>query len=282
MSIKNKIKNILYYMPRTSITKIRYFYSTGKKLNLRNPKDFNQKILYLMLNECEEIKKCVDKYLVRDYVQEKGLGEILINLYGKYENVNDIDFKKLPNEYVLKTNHGCGCTIIKNKNTKLNEENIKKDLKDSLRLNYAKQSLEYQYADIKPCIICEEYLKENEKKMPNDYKIFCFNGKAKFLLACEGRDYEIKKIYYDMFWKKLECTKEKQKFDIIKPKNFDNMIKIAEKLAEDFKFVRVDLYNIDGKIYFGELTFTPRGGINNTIKQEYLDKWGQWLDLGKN
>ena len=89
-------------------------------------------------------------------------------------------------------------------------------------------------------------------------------------------------VFYDMFWKKLECTKEKQKFDIIKPKNFDNMIKIAEKLAEDFKFVRVDLYNIDGKIYFGELTFTPRGGINNTIKQEYLDKWGQWLDLGKN
>lgn len=267
-------------MPKKMITKIRYFYVTGKKLDLKDPKDFNEKVLYLMLNECDDKKKqCVDKYLAREYVKEKGLTDILVNLYGKYDNANDIDFNKLPDEYVLKTNHGCGCTIIKTKNQVLNENNIIKELNNSLKINYAKQTLEYQYENIKPCIICEEYLKESKKKMPNDYKIFCFNGKAKFLLACEGRDSEIKKVYYDMYWQKLECTKEKQGFEIIKPKNFDDMIKIAEKLAEDFKFVRVDLYNINGKIYFGELTFTPRGGINNTIKQEYLDKWGDFIDI---
>lgn len=274
------IKKVLYYLPRKFVTKLRYFYATKKILDLKSPKDFNEKIVYLMLNEFgDKEKNCADKYLVRNYVKSKKLENILTKLYGKYEDANDIEFNSLPSEYVLKTNHGCGCTIIKRKNSNLDIKNTINMLNKSLKKNYAKETLEYQYEKIKPCILCEEYLKENGMVSPIDYKIFCFNGKAKFILVCGDRDTKVKKIYYDLQWNKLNCTKEKQIGDFEKPMNFEKMIEYAEKLSEDFKFVRVDLYNINGNIYFGELTFTPRGGINTTIKQEYLDKWGSYIKI---
>lgn len=275
-----KIKNILYYMPKKMTTKLRYYYATGKKLNLKNPKDFNEKIMYLMLNDFGELEQnCADKYMVRKYVENKGLKNILTKLYGKYTNANEIDFDTLPTEYVLKTNHGCGGIIIKTKDSEINREKVIRDLNFSLKRNYAKETLEYQYENIKPCIICEEYLKEDNKIVPIDYKIFCFNGKAEFILVCGDRNKDITKVYYDLNWNKLNCTKKEQKGKFDKPDNFEEMINIAEKLSKDFKFVRVDLYNIKGKIYFGELTFTPRGGINTTIKQEYLDKWGEMIKI---
>lgn len=278
--MNGNIKSILYWIPKKSLTKLRYYYATQKKLNLKKPKDFNEKVLYLMLNEFgEKERDCADKYQVRNYVKEKGLKSILINLYDKYDDVDQIKFDKLPNEYVLKTNHGCGCTIIKIKDKEIDSNLAIKELKNSLKRNYAKETLEYHYEKIKPCILCEEYLSENNKISPTDYKIFCFNGKAKFLLVCGDRDSVVKKVYYDLNWDKLKCTKEEQIGEFDKPENFEEMIKVAEKLSEDFKFVRVDLYNINGKIYFGELTFTPRGGINTTIKQEYLDKWGELIKI---
>jgi hypothetical protein len=274
------IKKVMFYMPRKFVTKLRYFYSTKKILNLKNPRDFNEKIIYLMLEEFgKKEQNCADKYLVRNYVEQKGLKDKLNKLYGKYDNATEIQFNSLPSEYVLKTNHGCGCTIIKNKNNNIDIKDAIKKLDDSLKRNYAKETLEYQYDKITPCILCEEYLKEDGKNMPTDYKFFCFNGKAHFLLVCGDRDSNIRKVYYDLNWNKMSCTKEKQIGDFEKPKNFEEMIKIAEKLSEDFKFVRVDLYNINGKIYFGELTFTPRGGINNTIKPEYLNEWGNLIKI---
>lgn len=274
------IKKILFYFPKKTVTKVRYRYVTGKKLNLKAPRDFNEKILYLMLNEFgRKESNCADKYLVRNYVKEKGLENILPELYGKYDSVDEIDFKSIPNEYVLKTNHGCGCTIIKTENINIDLNLAQRNLRKSLKENYAKETLEYQYEKIKPCILCEEYLKENDKLMPTDYKIFCFNGKAYFLLVCGDRDSKVRTVYYDLNWHKINCTKKKQTGEFEKPKNFAQMIKVAEKLSEDFKFVRVDLYNINGRIYFGELTFTPRGGINVTIKQEYLDKWGSYIKI---
>lgn len=274
------IKKILFYFPKKTVTKVRYRYVTGKKLNLKAPRDFNEKILYLMLNEFgRKESNCADKYLVRNYVKEKGLENILPELYGKYDSVDEIDFKSIPNEYVLKTNHGCGCTIIKTENINIDLNLAQRNLRKSMKENYAKETLEYQYEKIKPCILCEEYLKENDKLMPTDYKIFCFNGKAYFLLVCGDRDSNVRTVYYDLNWHKINCTKKKQTGEFEKPKNFAQMIKVAEKLSEDFKFVRVDLYNINGRIYFGELTFTPRGGINVTIKQEYLDKWGSYIKI---
>ena len=274
------IKKILFYFPKKKVTKVRYRYVTGKKLNLKAPRDFNEKILYLMLNEFgRKESNCADKYLVRNYVKEKGLENILPELYGKYDSVDEIDFKSIPNEYVLKTNHGCGCTIIKTENINIDLNLAQRNLRKSLKENYAKETLEYQYEKIKPCILCEEYLKENDKLMPTDYKIFCFNGKAYFLLVCGDRDSKVRTVYYDLNWHKINCTKKKQTGEFEKPRNFAQMIKVAEKLSEDFKFVRVDLYNINGRIYFGELTFTPRGGINVTIKQEYLDKWGSYIKI---
>ncbi len=278
--MKSKIKRILFHLPKESITKLRYYYVTGKKLNLKEPKDFNQKVLYLMLKEFgEKQTKCSDKYLVREYVKEKGLEDILTKLYYKYNNANEINFEKLPDEYVLKPNHGCGNIFVVTKHNTYSREDIIKSLNNALLKNYAKETLEYQYNNIKPCILCEQYLKEENRETPTDYKISCFNGKAKFILVIADRNTEMKKAYYDLDWQKMDCTIKPQNGNFEKPKNFEKMIEIAEKLSEDFKFVRVDLYNINGNIYFGELTFTPRGGINTTIKQEYLDKWGELIKL---
>lgn len=278
--MKKYIKILLYYFPRKLITKLRFFYATKKRLNLKNPKDFNEKVIYLMLNEFGDREtRYADKYLVRKYVEEKGFKENLTKLYGKFDSTDEINFEKLPEEYVLKTNHGCGCTIIKQKDEVININKAVDELNNSLKRNYAKETLEYHYEKIKPCILCEEYLKEGSKVSPTDYKFFCFNGNAKFVLVCGNRTENVQKVYYDLNWNKADYTKKEQDGYFEKPKNFEKMIDIAEKLSEDLKFVRVDLYNIDGKIYFGELTFTPRGGINNTIKQEYLDEWGKFIKL---
>lgn len=278
--MKKYLKRLMYYLPRKLVTKIRFFYVTKKILNLKKPKDFNEKVVYLMLNEFgDKERECTDKYQVREYVKSKGLDEILTKLYGKFDSTDEIDFSKLPDQYVLKTNHGSGCTIIKNSQNEIDEKTAKNKLKVSLNTNYAKETLEYHYEKIKPCILCEEYLKEDNKISPTDYKIFCFNGIAKFILVCGNRTENLQIVYYDLEWNKMEYTKTKLEGEFKKPKNFEKMIEIAEILSKDFKFVRVDLYNIDGKIYFGELTFTPRGGINNTIKQEYLDIWGDLIEL---
>ena len=278
--MRNNIKKILYYFPRKLMTKIRFFYVAKKRLDLKNPKDFNEKIIYLMLNEFgKKETECADKFLVRKYVEKKGLKENLVKLYAKFDSVDEINFEKLPKEYVLKTNHGCGCTIIKREDENIDINRVRYELKKSLKRNYAKENFEYHYEKIKPCIICEEYLKDGNKTSPIDYKFFCFNGRAKFILVCGNRFENVQKVYYDLNWKKEGYTKIEQSGDFDKPQNFEEMIKISERLAEDFKFVRVDLYNIKGRIYFGELTFTPRGGINNTIKENYLEEWGKLINL---
>lgn len=278
--MKTFIKRFLYYLPKTLVTRIRYKYSTGKNLNMKEPEDFNQKIIYLQLEEFGELEKdCADKYKVRDYVSSKGLDNILTKLYGVYDSAEKIDFSMLPDEYVLKTNHGCGCTYIKTKSNNIDFDFVINALNKSLKENYAKETLEYHYSKIKPLIICEELIKDKKHSSPIDYKFFCFNGVPKFILVLGDRDSTLKRQYYDFDWNVIECTKTKEIGDFNKPKNFDKMIEVAAKLSEDFKFVRVDLYNVDGKIYFGELTFTPHGGINNTIKQEYLDEWGKMIKL---
>ncbi len=280
--IRNVYYKILWILPKKVALKIKYKFSTGKKLDMKNPKDFNQKILYLLANTYDDlVTKCADKYRVREFIKEKGLSQYLPKLYGVYENANEIPFGKLPNEYVLKTNHGCGCTIIKQNTKDINEYETIKKLNKSLKTNYAKSTLEYQYSKIKPLIICEEYLREYGKKNPTDYKFYCFNGHVECVLICTERDKKLKLAYYDLNWNKLNyTTKEYINAGIIeKPKNLKQMIKIASKISQGFPWVRVDLYNINGKIYIGELTFTPAAGIIKYNTQESLDYLGTLIKI---
>lgn len=282
--IRSLLVRLLWYFPKNTAHKILYFFQMKKRLDLLNPKDFNEKIQWLIVYEYgKKEAKLADKYLVREYVKEKGYKNILPKLYGIYQNVNEIDIKSLPNNFVLKTNNGSGgVSICRNKND-YDFNKAKKMLNQLIKYNYSKHSLEYHYQYIKPLIICEEYLDDGINMQPEDYKFYCFNGKVECVLLCSNRGKNLRRDYYDTDWNYLNYSLKKYQSNNIhpKPKKFEHMIEIAEKLSENFKFVRVDLYEINGRIYFGELTFTPASGLNSTLNNESLIKLGKLINIGE-
>lgn len=238
-----------------------YIYRTKEIPNLKNPQNFNEKMTNLKLSykSNELISKCSDKYEVREYVKSKGLENILNELYFVCDNVDEIDFEKLPNKFALKCTHGCAYNVICENKETLNTEETKKKLRSYLKEKYGLATQELHYLNINPRIICEKFLQGENGKLPIDYKIYCINGNAEGILVCSERKEKLKINFYDINWNELMYIKDKyrNKNKIEKPENLEQMIKYAEILSRDFKFVRVDLYNDNGKIIFGELTFTP-------------------------
>ncbi len=286
MILKNKIRAIFTQISPTLKTKIAYRKSFGKKLNLSNPKTINEKILYLKLNDYKNndlITKCVDKYEIRNYLTNLGYGKLLPKLYGVYDSPNDIDWDKLPSQYVVKCNHGCGYNILVPDSTKLNKSDTVRKLSKWLKEDYWKQGAEIQYKNVKKKIIIEEYLGDVKT-----YKFYCFNGIPKVMYisnnewinnVCEEDKYI---DFFDNNFNHIDCTLgEHPNYDkpIIKPQGFDEMLKLSEKLSKNFPFVRVDLYYVNEKIYMSELTFIPTAGFMHINPPEILDEWGTWLKL---
>ncbi len=269
-------------------SKIYYFTKIKKRLNLKNPKTFNEKLMYLKLNEYEEnelITKCADKYAVREYVTSCGCTEILNELYGVFDNAEDINFEKLPDKFVLKCNHGAGFNIICNDKSKLDIKQARKKLNKWLKTDYWKFVAELQYKNIDKKIICEKLLENSTTKQINDYKIYCFNGIPKFCMVCIGREEYKKPKYYfmDKNWNVLKINPDGISLDdkivIDKPKCIDKMYDYAQKLSKPFKFVRVDLYECNEKIIFGELTFTPAGCIDANYTKQAQYKLGEMIEI---
>ena len=264
-------------------SEIYYFTKFHKKINLEKPKTFNEKLMWLKLNDYPYnnlITKCADKYKVREYVKQSGCEEILNNLIAVYDNVDEIDFEKLPDKFVLKCNHAAGYNIICDNKENLDINDTKMKLKKWLKTDYWKYVAELQYKNIDKKIICEDFLESNDKNAIEDYKIYCFNGKPLFCMICKERNTEKTKYYFmDRNWKLMKINKSVCKNENIKmikkPKFIEKMYEYAEKLSKPFKFVRVDLYEYKEKIIFGELTFTPAGCIDNN----YTDK--AQIELGK-
>ena len=260
---------------------ILYTYRTKEIPNLKNPKNFNEKMTKLKLSYAnnEMVSKCSDKYEVREYVKSKGLENILNELYFVCNNVEDIDFNKLPDQFALKCTHGCAYNVICGDKKTLDIEETKRRLNVYLNEKYGLATQELHYLNIKPRIICEKYLCDESGKMPIDYKIYCFKGKAKCILVCSEREKKLKLSYYDLHWnrKKYEKKTWSSTKEFNKPKELEKMIEYAEKLAESFEFVRVDLYNKDGKIIFGELTFTPACCCAPYYTKEANEKLGKMI-----
>ena len=255
-------------------TKRVFYYTMGKRLNLEKPKDINEKIQYLKLYDYRNnpvISNCSDKYEVRKYLTERGYEALLPELYGVYFKSSDIKWSELPDEFVVKCTHGSGYNIIcPDKNT-LDIDTAEKDLRKWLKEYYGKRMAEVQYKPIKRRIIIEEYLGSDIEA----YKFFCFNGEPRIMyVSVRGENGENAKYlnYYNMDWELLDIQLEK-------PDNFEEMKNIAKGLSKDFKFVRVDLYDVNGKIYFSELTFTPTGGLMKLKPEEALTEWGGWLQI---
>ena len=272
-----------------TLVRIRYFAKFHKFPNLKKPRNFNEKLLYLKLYTDTTLwTKLADKYLVRDYIKEHGLGEYLIPLIGVWKDVNDINFDVLPDSFIFKSNNGVGKSeflIVRDKSA-LNVENAKKFLDKLLKAKHVGVlSGEPQYKNIPPRIIAEELLPSVEgEKSPVDYKIFCFKGKAEFIRTYSNRDKDGADVAtYDTAWKPMpEVDHAESRYHagkkIEKPENLEEMVRLANALSNPFPFVRVDLYNIKGKIYFGELTFTPLGGMMSSMTPEMLRKMGDMID----
>lgn len=256
------VKKVSYISPELN-SKIIYRIKTGKKLNLKSPKTFNEKLMFLKLyiyRNDSDVIRCSDKYEVRGYVKEHGLENILNEVYGVYDNSNEIEWDRLPSKFVLKCTHGCQYNILCTDKSKLNIKKTNRILNKWLKDKYGYNYSELHYLKIKPRIICEKFLETKSGKPIEDYKVYCFNGKAKIILVCTNRNgKESNKNFYDINWNKLDLRKDTVESDTIiqRPERLEDLIKYAEILTAPFPFTRADFYIIENKIYFGELTFTP-------------------------
>lgn len=238
-----------------------YLKKFNREIDFQNPKTLNEKVINRTLFERNKIyTDLADKYKVRTYVKNKIEEEYLIDLYGVYEKVEDIDFDALPNEFVLKCTHDSGSVFICSNKNDFDISYAKKKLRFYLKRNYYYLTREWHYKNIKPRIICEEKLSDT-----TDYKFHCFNGKVELVEVISDRFGDKRENLYDKNWNFLNveisgCKNTDE--SIAKPKNYEKMLEIAEKLSSEFDYVRIDFYNIDGKIKFGEMTFTPAGGVD--------------------
>lgn len=290
--IKKVIRDAFYkYLPKRVIIDYIAKRTIGRRINWSNPIDINDKINILKLTADTKIwSNLADKYLVRNYVSDKGLSEILIPLIEKYDKAENVDFNKLPKAFVLKTNHGCGEIVIVKDKSLIDENSIRMQMHKHLQYKYGLHQAEYHYLDIKPCIVVEQLISESDGKYSSsmiDYKVWCFNGKPYCIICFFNRGKNTNVALYDTKWNylhgKISSTNHfTEKADFLpKPLNLDKMLDYASILSEGFPEVRVDFYNINGKIYFGEMTFTSLGGFMNYFIDDFLKELGDQIDLKK-
>lgn len=259
----------------------------GKNLNFENPVTFNEKIQWLKINNREsEYTIMVDKYKVREYISETIGEQYLIPLLGVWDSPDEINFDILPDEFVLKCNHnsGLGMCICKNKST-LNIEKVKQNLSNGLNENYYLLYREWPYKNVEKKIIAEKYMSDQGKEL-QDYKIHCFNGIPKIILVCRDRfsDTGLTEDFFDIEWNHLNISRENCKHSVDKikaPKNLKLMLRLARILSENIPFVRIDFYEINGKVYFGEITFFPASGLKKFIPEKWDIDLGNEIQLNK-
>ncbi len=257
--------------------------SGGKIANLENPRLFSEKLQWYKLNHRDPLmQRVANKYTVRDYISETGYGCLLNDLIGVYTDVGQIDFDKLPNQFVLKGTHGSGFNIIVKDKSRLNRRHAKMMMRSWLNQHIAWSGREWVYEKMPRHIIAEKYL-EDESGELRDYKFYCFNGIPAFMQLEVGRgtDHNTRN-FYDMDWKLMPFGKElphNPNLNVERPKMFDEMKAIAADLCKPFQYVRVDLYQVGGKVYFGELTFFPAGGAPDFVPAIYDAEVGKMWKL---
>lgn len=278
-------KELINWIPDSMYIKLAYRARMNKKIDLDNPKTFNEKLQWLKLyNRNPEYTKMVDKYEVRKYISETIGEEYLIPLLGVYDKFEDIDFDKLPNEFVLKSTHDSGGVVICKDKSKFNKDEAQKKINQYLKRNFYYHGREWPYKYVTPKIICEKYMVDDSGVELKDYKFMCFNGTARCVLVCSDRNSTegVKMDFYDEKWNKIKCKRPQHPNsinNIQRPKNFKKMLELSEELSKDIPFIRVDFYEINEKIYFGELTFYPASGFDKFNPDVYDEILGSWLKL---
>lgn len=284
--VKFKAVSILSPVAPELVSKIRYKNVFGKNPDLKTPKTFNEKLMWLKLNEYADdplVSQCSDKYAVREYVTKCGLEHTLNELLGAWDHAEEIPWDQLPERFALKCNHGCGYNLICQDKSKLDVKNAVKQLNAWMKDDFWKEYAEVHYRTIPKKIICEKYLEGKGNALPVDYKIYCFHGEPVYIGNFIERDIitdEILRGYFDLDWNPSPVFKGEMQPELFeRPKTLETMLDYARILAKPFPFVRVDFYEVDGKIYFGELTFTPTGCLATYYTEEAQMKLGEMLHV---
>lgn len=276
------------YAPESEYEKILmqlYEHHFDEKLDLIHPVKFSEKIQWIKLYDNSVLKtKLADKYQVREWIKGKIGEQYLIPLLGVWNRPEDIDYDRLPERFVLKCNHGSGYIYIVENKQNIDKYKIRYLLQEWMNTEIAYKSLELHYRGIPRKILAEQYIQQQDGGL-TDYKFHCFGGRPLAVQLVGDRDFKAhtaREIFMDLSWKPLPCIYTNARYEegkLKKPSTFEEMVKIAEILSEGFKYVRVDLYSVDGQVLFGEMTFTPTSGYSKWKPKEYDQYWGQFIEL---
>lgn len=280
----------LHILTPIRVAKLRFFYVLGRWPDFENPKDLNEKINWMKFyGDTSMWSLLADKYAVREYVRSKGLGDLLIPLIGKWDSVEEIDWDTLPNQFVMKCNNGTGDVLICKDKTKLDIEKTKEHFNKHLKKKLSIFTGEPHYAKIKPCIIAEQLLDSSRQPCSSsliDYKVWVFGGETAFIrVYTNRRGYFADVMSYDTDWKPhpewsvfTEHYHRQEKL-VPRPRCLEQMLEVAQRLSEGQPFARIDLYEVDGKVYFGEITMTSSAGYMNNFTKDMLRWMGDKVQL---
>ena len=276
------INNFMWFIPDSQYLKIIYYLRTGQKLNLREPKSFNEKLQWLKLHDHNlEYSKMVDKYEVRKYISDKIGEQYLIPLIGVWDKIEDVEFDKLPKQFVLKCTHDSGGILVCKDKDKLDIKETRKWFAKRLKRNFYYSKREWPYKNVKPRIIAEKYMVDESGTELKDYKIFNFHGVPKFIEVDYDRFVNHKRKIYTDQWEltDVRIIYSNEGKDIPRPDNLDEMLELARILSKDMIHLRTDFYSINGRVYFGELTFFHESGFGKFIPEKVGYEWGNYMNL---
>ena len=280
---KKVFVNLAKVLPDSIYLRMVFFSKLKRKLNLSNPKSYNEKLNWLKINDRKEhYQIMVDKYEAKKYVADKIGEQYVIPTLGVWDKFEDINFNELPNQFVLKCTHDSGGLVVCKDKSKLDLKKAKEKIEKSLANNYYLWTREWSYKGVKPRIIAEKYMEDQETGELRDYKFFCFNGEPKLMFVASERGLKNTKFdFYDMQFHHMNIVQHypNSEYSIEKPEHFEKMVMLAEKLSAGFPHVRVDFYEANGQVYFGEMTFYHFGAIVPFETEEWDKKIGDWLVL---
>lgn len=260
-----------------------YYHIFGKELDLENPETFNEKLQWLKLHDRRDIyATMVDKYEVKKYVAGIIGEEYIIPTLGLFGKFDEIDFDKMPRQFVIKCTHDSGGLVVVKDKMKMDLRKSRKKISKSLKRNYYYSGREWPYKNVKPQIIVEKYMEDRSAGELVDYKVMCFGGKARMLFTCTERFGDgLKVTFFDLGWNKLPFKRHypSSGLDIPRPKNLEKMVALSEELARDIPFVRIDWYEINNRLYFGEYTFYPGSGFEEFTPEKWDKKIGDLIVL---
>ena len=279
----NRYKTIRCLISDSFLLKCLYRVYVGKKLNLKNPKTFNEKLQWLKIHDRKPIyTKMVDKYEAKQYVAERIGAEYVVPNFGVWDSFDEIDFDSLPEQFVLKSTHDCGGLVICTDKSKLDKEAARQKINKSMKRNYYWSCREWPYKNVKPRILAEQFISDGEHKNLIVYKVLCFHGEPRILQVIQDDKQPNESIdYFDTEWNLLEL---KQNFPnsenhLPKPEFLDNMLNLSRELSKDIPFIRVDWYIAKEKILFSELTFYSDAGVAAFTPEKWDETLGSWIHI---